>query len=276
MTTARDTCPGCRREFIPRGLSVHLRLSHDPRCVSARNHLQQTYPITPQQEAPQPSPPIDVEMTDLSNTEPATLSEQSSQTGATDMDTDPPYSDDSAYSQPAPGEAPDLVTPPPNTRTSVVFDSDVEDSDDDGDQDQIPPGAGSTMDTYTEQASQTGKFAHNSGVSNSDRNLLVHPNQSTQAPSDPGPSQFAVKFIGAGKVLETRPSLAGYQRYAGGLSAEENGPTEWAPFSTRRDWEVARWAKLRGPSSTALSELLEIDGVSQLVHSVPSGLPHRD
>ena len=72
-----------------------------------------------------------------------------------------------------------------------------------------------------------------------------------------------VKFPGAGEVIETQPSQAGYNQYASSLSTEENIPMEWAPFSTRREWEVARWAKLRGPSSTALSELLAIDGVSQ-------------
>lgn len=35
----------------------------------------------------------------------------------------------------------------------------------------------------------------------------------------------------------------------------------YAPFASRLDWEVARWAKLRGPGSNALSELLGIDGV---------------
>ena len=72
-----------------------------------------------------------------------------------------------------------------------------------------------------------------------------------------------MKFAGAGEALGTHPSLAGYQQYANSLGTEENGPTEWAPFSTRQEWEVARWAKLRGPSSTALSELLAIDGVSR-------------
>jgi hypothetical protein len=28
------------------------------------------------------------------------------------------------------------------------------------------------------------------------------------------------------------------------------------------DWKVAHWAKLRGPGSTAFSDLLNIDGVS--------------
>lgn len=36
----------------------------------------------------------------------------------------------------------------------------------------------------------------------------------------------------------------------------------WAPFLSKMEWEVSRWAKLRGPSSTAFSELLAIEGVS--------------
>ena len=80
-----------------------------------------------------------------------------------------------------------------------------------------------------------------------------------------------MKFRGAGKASETQPSLVGYQRYASSLGDEENEPSEWAPFSTRLEWEVARWAKLRGPSSTALSELLQIDGVSMPI-SLPSSM----
>ena len=36
----------------------------------------------------------------------------------------------------------------------------------------------------------------------------------------------------------------------------------WAPFTSEMDWKVAHWAKLRGPGSTAFSDLLNIDGVS--------------
>jgi hypothetical protein len=43
-----------------------------------------------------------------------------------------------------------------------------------------------------------------------------------------------------------------------GLSSDE----KYTPFCSKLDWDVARWAKLRGPSSSAVSELLEIDGVS--------------
>ncbi|KAJ7252923.1 hypothetical protein C8J57DRAFT_1187466 [Mycena rebaudengoi] len=35
----------------------------------------------------------------------------------------------------------------------------------------------------------------------------------------------------------------------------------YAPFKSKMDWEVAKWAKLRGSGSTAFTDLLHIDGV---------------
>jgi hypothetical protein len=43
-----------------------------------------------------------------------------------------------------------------------------------------------------------------------------------------------------------------------------NAENPYAPFASQMDWEVAQWAKLRGPSSTAFSDLLSIDGVGRL------------
>ncbi|KAG1731873.1 hypothetical protein EDD22DRAFT_788370 [Suillus occidentalis] len=37
----------------------------------------------------------------------------------------------------------------------------------------------------------------------------------------------------------------------------------YAPFTSQMDWDVAKWAKLCGPSSTAFTELLAIDGLSE-------------
>ena len=50
-----------------------------------------------------------------------------------------------------------------------------------------------------------------------------------------------------------------YDSYQKDLNNQDN---HWALFSSQLDWEVARWAKLCGPSSTAFTELLKIDGVS--------------
>jgi hypothetical protein len=35
----------------------------------------------------------------------------------------------------------------------------------------------------------------------------------------------------------------------------------WAPFKSKHDWKIARWAKMRGPTSSAVAELLEIPEV---------------
>jgi hypothetical protein len=40
------------------------------------------------------------------------------------------------------------------------------------------------------------------------------------------------------------------------------GESLWAPFRSQCNWETVRWAKMRGPTSTATTELLAIPGVS--------------
>ncbi|KAF9455149.1 hypothetical protein BDZ94DRAFT_1316632 [Collybia nuda] len=63
----------------------------------------------------------------------------------------------------------------------------------------------------------------------------------------------------AGKVFPaTTPPMPEYIRYRQQLKDEKN---PYAPFKNKMDWEIARWAKLRGPGSTAFSELLSINGV---------------
>jgi hypothetical protein len=37
--------------------------------------------------------------------------------------------------------------------------------------------------------------------------------------------------------------------------------SDWAPFQSQRDWEVARWAKSSGVTSAAVSKLLSIPDV---------------
>lgn len=75
------------------------------------------------------------------------------------------------------------------------------------------------------------------------------------------PPVYVKKFGGqAGKPIRTIIN-GGYSNYVEQL---ETGSQEniWAPFTSRMEWEVAQWAKLRGPGSTSFSEFLEIEGVS--------------
>lgn len=39
------------------------------------------------------------------------------------------------------------------------------------------------------------------------------------------------------------------------------GSSHWAPFRSQRDWQIAHWAKTRGPMSSALADLLAIPNV---------------
>ncbi|KAJ3501738.1 hypothetical protein NMY22_g18820 [Coprinellus aureogranulatus] len=85
----------------------------------------------------------------------------------------------------------------------------------------------------------------------------------------------------AGCVVSTADE--GDEAYA---DAVGDGSNIWAPFASKVDWEVAKWAKLRGPGSTALSELLAIEGVvdalklsfknsDELNKTIDNNLPQR-
>ncbi|KAF8262257.1 hypothetical protein EI94DRAFT_1704905 [Lactarius quietus] len=54
-------------------------------------------------------------------------------------------------------------------------------------------------------------------------------------------------------------SHQGSSRYQ--TSTEAFGASVWAPFRSQCDWEIARWAKMRGLTSSAMEELLAISEV---------------
>ena len=63
-------------------------------------------------------------------------------------------------------------------------------------------------------------------------------------------------------------SNAGAAIYEGSIAADYDyyqkqcgNSKEYAPFASRMNWDIARWAKLHGITSTAVSELLGIKGV---------------
>jgi len=65
----------------------------------------------------------------------------------------------------------------------------------------------------------------------------------------------------AGKPVRTgRPTAADCYQAEVGQDGETNNP--YAPFISQTDWEFAKWAKLRGPTSTAVTDLLCIPNVS--------------
>ena len=74
---------------------------------------------------------------------------------------------------------------------------------------------------------------------------------------------FVVRYPGqdAGAPLSTQLHPTSNEDYATALG-EDVDFNPYAPFVSEIDWEFARWAKMRGPGSTAVTELLKIRGVS--------------
>lgn len=72
-------------------------------------------------------------------------------------------------------------------------------------------------------------------------------------------NKFSNKMTGAPINANKQDSSSGFKKYGSGLDEDESNI--YAPFKSRLDWEIAHWAKFRGPSSTALTELLNIAGV---------------
>lgn len=53
--------------------------------------------------------------------------------------------------------------------------------------------------------------------------------------------------------------MSHYETYKAAIS--HVGSDTWTPFVSHLDWEFVRWAKLHDPGSTAVNELLKIEGV---------------
>ncbi|KAG2096645.1 hypothetical protein BD769DRAFT_1631430 [Suillus cothurnatus] len=92
-----------------------------------------------------------------------------------------------------------------------------------------------------------------------------------ERPADPVLQDFNVmKPLGRQPTIEKFPQChAGAPIHISGTTAFESynnvlrgADNVWAPFVSRIDYEVAKWAKLRGSGSTAFSELLAVEGIS--------------
>jgi hypothetical protein len=80
-----------------------------------------------------------------------------------------------------------------------------------------------------------------------------------------------VQFGGrAGAVV--KEAMPSNNRYSAEVGAHQNF---YAPFVSELDWKFAKWAKLRGPSSTAVTELMAIEGVCLIFLLYPIQSSHN-
>ncbi|KAF8259179.1 hypothetical protein EI94DRAFT_1617172 [Lactarius quietus] len=67
---------------------------------------------------------------------------------------------------------------------------------------------------------------------------------------------------GMAGTMHSKADLSENEKYT--LRIGENSQSNlYAPFASQLEWEVARWAKLQGPTSTSFTELMAIDGIQE-------------
>ena len=81
---------------------------------------------------------------------------------------------------------------------------------------------------------------------------------------------YIVKFNkGKAGAMYTNPDCIDQNTaYTSQIGNQEN---PYSPFCSKIEWEVVLWAKTRGPSLTAFTELMSIEGVSEIVAYTPCG-----
>lgn len=79
--------------------------------------------------------------------------------------------------------------------------------------------------------------------------------------NDTVPGAEAGKVYNDDTLEDGEEGHSAYACFAEELRTSTEVTGVYAPFMSKMDWEIARWAKTRGPGSTALDELLKIGGV---------------
>lgn len=231
-------CPGCRKSFRSQdGHNRHLSQSHDERCIAARQPVYAlsnnppTAPLSPPASPSLPSPPLPPPtefIGDLFGTDYSDL----------------PWLDEVSDGE---DEAPQPARPDEGyvARLRQLLEQDFA-ADDDTFDDFWP-----TLNDDGEDM-QSDPACNYSPLSDTEE---VPPTNHIPPPTDRFRFKpIIVHYPGGNAGVPVPPPNAEDEHI-------DDVDNPWAPFTSRLDWEVARWAKLRGPGSTAFSELLKVDEV---------------
>ena len=259
------TCPGCGEPFKRSGLANHIRQSNDPLCRLPYGHkksnsdpgLQDTMDDIP------PMPNLGPAVISIHESEPQNKPPESSQLGVDPLG--------------------DVFGDYANYIDADFGIGDAEEQDIDepsADEDDLELLSGTQDDSEEEDMVHEALLAEEEQQLEPERpqqlpgtigQELEH-NDDLQLPSHqpfrlrgrfeeplanrPEIINFSVGNAGAAYARTHHNGNRGYRQF-------DNGAVnQYEPFSSKLDWEIACWAKTRGPGSNALTELLSIDGVS--------------
>lgn len=244
---AKVVCEGCGTEFKGRGYTLHLKLTANPPCVAiAQREEARGMPGQPPKERPE---------------------DHGLPTGQFEGDFFGNYGlDDFGYIESDEEEG---------TPGGV---SDEEDAENDEQDDLDAEERADLAATYEapRPAAREDVSMPDSSPAN-DSPIFTAPARETRMAAEDRfhHKPIIVKYPGpAGKPISATRNQTSEKAYESVLK-ESTASNPYAPFTSKMDWELAKWAKLRGAGSTAFSDLLNIDGVcpascTKYIDSFPS------
>ena len=252
----RLICPGCGSAFKRSGLPHHVRQSKDPRCHFP-NAIRKPLPDNQGDAGAMPVPGPAVMSSDENEPEDRTR-----------LSVPVDASDDLARNN-ADYEG-------PNFRVDKEGDQDMTAVDDTGEGDNPEHPVGTQEEGEAELNEALLAEEHRLEP----ERLMALPDNVEQEPEDAPSEQTHAPFRlrgGFERPLANRPEIEKFGNWNAGTVFERahrnsnqdyhravgitESPNPYTPFSSKLDWEIARWAKMRGPGSNALTELLHIEGV---------------
>ncbi|KAJ3007471.1 hypothetical protein NUW54_g3539 [Trametes sanguinea] len=284
-TTMSVTCAGCGRLFSHSGYSIHLSLTRAPLCIAVR---EQQESLIDDLVAPASSIPHD-DHPQLSQASPTSRSHSQSPGS-------PPYSP--IHSSTFEDVRVDIDA---DREDAEVFEGDyfgsydpADFSDLDDEQADVvehPDTSDDDDSLYDLEAGQDDVLNHNfdddcppfrppshTNETASDAMQEDYPNVGNPA-EVPAPEReerwraeeelhsrthvvpYPDPRAGAPIAICSSPALSGYRFYEHSMGATDSS-LYW-PFASKMEWCIAHWAKTRGPGSTAFTDLLKIEDLSE-------------
>ena len=273
MNAAKATCPGCKKVFTPHGLSQHIAKIRDPRCR----------PVLPAS-----SPQSRLFQYSLNAQASRTLTANSvlSVHPNSSFGNENPSGHNGNYSDSPdilPGNMDDCKFQLHRSRTyskcttAMIVDHASNSADDPANNpaDDIPDGDDVSDITNITDAdvfeiiSQTNRYLElHPTMPDAGQFPSAEPELPLENPPNPlGPSNPDARphipvvvepfpHGNPGAPIDSRQGSSIYESTQGVL-----GGSVWAPFQSECDWRFAHWAKIHGPSSSALADLLAIPNV---------------
>ncbi|KAH8980428.1 hypothetical protein EDB86DRAFT_3236727 [Lactarius hatsudake] len=220
MSRAQIHCRGCNRVFTPRGLSQHINRTQLPSCRALRAAIQS--PTTRETQGSNLA-----STTGPTSWDHGEFANHLDATGSVDCE------DAAANCEDAAAEYEDAVA---DTADADLLETLVQEF-------NCSTNDGQGLSASPDQPDQP----YSSGSPPSGLALPLH-----SEPSDMNGPRLVVDCFPHGSPVQ------GSHVYQ---SSEETFKSSvWAPFRSQSDWEIARWAKMRGPTSSAVADILAIPG----------------